>query len=279
MRAQTTPNSVRRARSVTTPSTRKATFLGTRKSQAGAKTAETGAGKAGPGSPSGVAQGTTARVLVRSYESASIGAEVNARITRMPQREGDRFRKGDVLVEFDCNKIAAEHDGAIATFRAHKAVHDNQRQLQRYQAAGSLAVDQSRFEMQKAEAEVRGLAAKRTGCTIHAPFDGRVTEKIAQIHEVAQPNQPLLKIVNDGKLELVLMVPSNWLKTLPEGSRFSVKIDETGETLPAVILQSTGAIDPVSQSVRLIGEVTAPGTAVLPGMSGTARFFAREETK
>ena len=228
---------------------------------------------------SGVAVGDGVRVVARSYETASIGAEINARITHLPQREGDRFRAGDVLVEFDCRKIVAEHDAAIATYRAHKAVYDNQRQLLRYHAAGTLAVDQTFFEMQKADADKRGQEAKRDGCVIRAPFDGRVTEKVAQVHEIAQPNQPLIKIINEGKLELVLMVPSSWLSRIAAGTAFSVTLDESGESHQARVVQTTGLIDPVSQSARLIAEIIGPSTSVVPGMSGTAVFTRREDLK
>lgn len=212
------------------------------------------------------------RVVVRSFEMAVIGAELNARITRLPAREGDRFRKGDVLVQFDCARIAAELEAATASYNAHKAAFDNQAQLRRYKAAGSLAVDQARFEMKKSEAEVRGLEAKQTACTIVAPFDGRMIEKSAQIHEIAQPNQPLIKIANEDRLELVLMVPSAWLAKLKDGTIFQIVVDETNERHAARIVQSTGLIDPISQSVRFIAEIVTPSQTILPGMSGTAEF-------
>lgn len=227
----------------------------------------------------GVASGDTVRVVVRSYETAAISAEINARITRLPAREGDRFGRGDVIVEFDCSRIIAEQGAAIAVLKAHRAIHENQVQMLKYKAAGSLAVDQARFEMEKAIADLSGLEAKRSSCTIHAPFDGRVTEKTAQVHEIAQPNQPLIRIVNASKLELVLMVPSAWLPRLREGSPFTVTIDETGLSHAARIVQSTGLIDPVSQSARLIAEIVDGETAVMPGMSGTAVFANREARK
>lgn len=212
------------------------------------------------------------RVVVRSYQTAAISAEINARITHLPPREGDRFRKGDLLIAFDCAKIHAEHKAATAVVNAQRAAFETQQKLLQYKAAGSLAVDQARYELQKAEADVQGLDARRTGCTIYAPFDGRVAEKLAQVHEIAQPNQPLIKIIDESKLELVLMVPSGWLAAVTDGTVFSVKIDENRETHAARIVQSTGLIDPVSQSARLIAEIVGEAPSVLPGMSGTAIF-------
>jgi membrane fusion protein, multidrug efflux system len=219
------------------------------------------------------------RVVVRSYETAAIGAEVNARITHLPQREGDRFKKGDVIVEFDCRKINAEFDAASSVFNALNAMYENQRKLLQYRAAGTLSVDQARHELEKARAEVRGQDARRSGCQILAPFDGRVTEKAAQVHEIAQPNQPVLRIINESKLELVLMVPSHLLASVAAGTTFRVKLDETGESHEAHIVQSTGLIDPVSQSARMIAELTKQAASVVPGMSGTAIFSVGKETR
>jgi membrane fusion protein, multidrug efflux system len=226
-----------------------------------------------------IASASPIRVVVRSYETAALSAEINARITLLPQREGDRFKKGDIIVEFDCRKIVAEHDAALATFRVHQSVYENQQQLLRYKAAGTLAVNQALHELDKAKADVRGLEAKRTGCQITAPFDGRVTEKSAQVHEIAQPNQPILKIINEGKMELVMMVPSNLLSKVADGTRFRVKLDENGDLHDARIVQSTGLIDPVSQSARMIAELIDAPSTVIPGMSGTALFTNHQDTK
>ncbi len=227
----------------------------------------------------GVASGDNVRAVVRSYETAAISAEINARITYLPGREGDLFRKGDLLVEFDCRRTVAEYEAAQAAFNAQRAAYEGQLEMLRYMAAGTLAVDQARFEMERAAAEVRGLDAKRKSCRIYAPFDGRVTEKAAHVEEIAQPNQPLIRIINERKLELVFMVPSSWLPVITAGTRFTVKIDETGESHLARVVQSTGLIDPVSQSARLIAEIVEASPTVLPGMSGTADFSLQRAAK
>jgi membrane fusion protein, multidrug efflux system len=227
----------------------------------------------------GVASGEKVRVVVRAYELAAISAEINARITRLPEREGDRFSKGDVLVEFDCRRLVAELRASHAIVQARQAAYDTERQRLHYKSTGTLAFEQARSELEKASADADAVEARRTSCQIIAPFDGRVTEKAAQVHEIAQTNQPLMRIINERKLELMLMVPSSWLARIPSGTMFDVKLDETGQSHAARILQSTGLIDPVSQSARLIAEFVDPLAAAVSGMSGTATFTLGEETK
>jgi RND family efflux transporter MFP subunit len=209
------------------------------------------------------------RMVVRSFETAAIASEVNARITYLPAREGDAFRKGDVLVEFDCRRAIAEHDAAQANMRELQAAYQSQLKLLEYKSTGTVAVEQALHQYEKAQAELRLYAVKLESCRILAPFDGVVTEKVAQMHEIAQPNQPLIKILNQSRVELVMMVPSAWLPRI-SGAAFPVKIDETGRVHQARVLQSTGLIDPVSQTSRVIAELVGSGQDVLPGMSGVA---------
>lgn len=209
------------------------------------------------------------RVIVRSFETAAIASEVNARITYLPAREGDTFRKGDVLVEFDCRRAIAEHDAAEASMRELKAAYQSQLKLLEYKSTGTVAVEQALYQYEKAQAELRLYAVKLESCRILAPFDGVVTEKAAQVHEIAQPNQPLIKILNQSRVELVMMVPSAWLPRI-SGATFPVTIDETGQIHKVRVLQSTGLIDPVSQTSRVIAELVGPAQDVLPGMSGVA---------
>ena len=209
------------------------------------------------------------RVVVRSFETAAIASEVNARITYLPAREGDAFRKGDILVEFDCRRAIAEHDAAQANMRELQAAYQSQLKLLEYKSTGTVAVEQALHQYEKAQAELRLYAVKLESCRILAPFDGVVTEKVAQMHEIAQPNQPLIKILNQSRVELVMMVPSAWLPRI-SGATFPVTIDETGQVHKARVLQTTGLIDPVSQTSRVIADLVGPAHGVLPGMSGIA---------
>lgn len=221
------------------------------------------------------ADARSARVVVRAEEIAAISSELNARITHLPRREGDKFRKGDVIVAFDCRRLAAERDAAAAVTKGLDAAYQSQKRLLEYNAAGTAAVEQALYEHERARAELRGFELRLEACQIVAPFDGTVIEKSAQVHEIAQPNQVLMKIVNESKLDLVMMIPSSWLSLIAAEPRLEVRIDETGQTLAARVIQSTGMIDPVSQSTRIIAELIGPAPGVLPGMSGTATFADR----
>ena len=95
---------------------------------------------------------------------------------------------------------------------------------------------------------------------------------MARTHEAPPPNEKLIRIVSDGPLELHMVVPSKWLGWLKVGSSFDFKVDETGDTVKAVVDRISGAVDAVSQTVKIVCKVPRVPASVLPGMSGQARL-------
>ncbi len=108
-------------------------------------------------------------------------------------------------------------------------------------------------------------------CKITAPFSGKVVERLAQVHESVSPGDQIIEIINHEKLEIRLVVPSSWLKWLKVGASFQVKIDETGYKFTVAVERIGARINPVSQTIKVIGKVKGNGE-LIPGMSGNALF-------
>ena len=50
------------------------------------------------------------RGVVRAVRQATISSEAALRAVEVPFREGDRFKRGDLLVAFDCRRQIAEYE-------------------------------------------------------------------------------------------------------------------------------------------------------------------------
>jgi membrane fusion protein, multidrug efflux system len=76
-----------------------------------------------------------------------------------------------------------------------------------------------------------------------------------------------------------LIVPSFYLRHVRQGDAFKYKIDETGREYEAQILRVGAAVDPVSQTVKIIAVFSGPVSDVLAGMSGTANLQSPEASQ
>jgi RND family efflux transporter MFP subunit len=211
-----------------------------------------------------------AQLTARNYTTLS--SETSARIDRITTRVGEHFRKGDLLIAFDCvtQRAQVARAKAVAT-QAEKTAAINQR-LANLKSIGELELDVSRAEVEKARADLAIANAAAFKCEIAAPFNGITVEQKAQEFQYATPGQPLLEILDERSLEIELIAPSRWLGWMKPGYGFAVHIEETDKTYPAEITRVGGRVDPVSQTIKVFGEIRGDSAELMAGMSGRANI-------
>ena len=212
------------------------------------------------------------RGIVRAVNKAMISTELQARAARVAFQEGERFRKGDVLVEFDCRKQHAQLASAEAQQLEMNLNLDNFKVLQRVQAAGRHDLDISQARLSKATAETDVLRAQIDDCKVIAPFDGRVLELGLHEYETPPPGKPFIGVIEEGALEIDLIVSSKLTPLLPAGTEFTFFVDETQSQEAAIIKRIGAAVDPISQTIKIVATFKTLPKGVLPGMSGTGHF-------
>lgn len=211
------------------------------------------------------------RGLIKPVQQVVLSSEISGQITSLPFNDGERFKKGDKLVGFDCSLYRAEYSASKAEFEASNKTLENKKQLESLNAASNIEVNLASIDVNKYNALMNVSAIRVSRCSIKAPFDGRVIERMVNEFESVGTDQELLSIINDANLEIELIVPSSWLTWLKEGMEFIFAIDETGQEYPASVSQLGAVVDPVSQTIKVKARFTED-VDVLSGMSGSAVF-------
>lgn len=209
---------------------------------------------------------------MRAVTQAMISTELPVPVAKIGFKEGEAFHKGDLLVEFDCRRQRAELASAEAQQREMKLTFENIKVLLKSQAAGRHEADISEARLAKAAAESEALRVRLDQCKLIAPYDGRVLELTLHERETAQPGKPYIGIIDDGALEIDLIVPAEWLRRVRVGSPLRFAVDESQSVHDAAIRRIGAAIDPLSQTAKLVAAFTVPVPGVMPGMSGTAEL-------
>ncbi|MFA9438060.1 efflux RND transporter periplasmic adaptor subunit [Uliginosibacterium sp. sgz301328] len=212
------------------------------------------------------------RTQLSARNDVVISSELSAKIASLPLREGDAFRAGQTLVSFDCTLFQAQLAKARATNEAAQQTLAVNKRLAELNSVGRLEVDQAEAKVKESGAEVAYMQATVSKCQIPAPFAGRVVKRVATAQQYVTPGTQLIAIIDSGELEVQMIVPSRWLASVKNGTRFSVQVDELGKSFPARVVRTGARIDPVSQSIQITGVMEAPAGTLLPGMSGWAVF-------
>lgn len=225
-----------------------------------------------PAGQDGAAIDGAVRGVVKASEETVLSSRLAARIAEMPYKEGQRFARGKPLVVFECERLQAEARAAWAAQRADETLVRQNTELDRYRAIGRNEVEIARARADQSRAVATGLDAQLRDCRILAPFSGLVVENLARRHEVSAPGKDLLRIINDETLEIHLVVPSTWMRWLAPGEVFDFLVDETGGVHRGRVERTGASVDPVSQTIRIVGQIEGRAAGILPGMSGSARF-------
>ena len=212
------------------------------------------------------------RALVVASQEAILSSELAARIENIAVKEMQRFKKGDLLIQFDCSLYEAQKDVVSANANSALIKLKSDEQMLQMRSIGKYELELSISEYEKAKSELRIAELNVERCQIKAPFDGAVEEVVVNTFETIQPQVELMKIIKTEVLELEMVVSSEWISWLKIGHPIKVYIDEIQKEFNATISGIGANVDAVSQTIQLKGTITDTSPALLPGMSGRVVF-------
>lgn len=213
--------------------------------------------------------------VVKPRLEADLSSQILAPVTLITKREGDRFRKGELLVRLHAPALAAGVAQGTAGLEA--AVHQaNAAAVQAKLAADTLAryqqlrerhsvtpneLEQVRAQNASATAQQQNAAAQvaaaraaqgvqranATDTTLFAPFDGVVARRMVDPGAMASPGTPLLHLQSTGTSDIEFSVPENIFASLSIGSEIPVSLSNGG-SVSAKVAEVAPAGDASSHS-------------------------------
>nr|CRH04458.1 conserved exported protein of unknown function [Candidatus Magnetococcus massalia] len=212
------------------------------------------------------------RGMLVPVQKTVLASRLNATIVELDVRFGSRFRQGQQLLKYDCQTNVAELKVSQAELKAASAKHDNNLMQARYGSLGELEVQLSEADVNKYRAEVEKHQIDVNMCQVMSPFSGRVVKLHVDPFQFVKIGEPLLEVLDDSDLEVILYVPSHWLKWLRPGVSFKMEVSETGRAYPGQVMSIGAQVDAASRTIELRGKLSRHFPDLLPGMSGSVSF-------
>jgi RND family efflux transporter MFP subunit len=237
---------------------------------------------------------------VRAALSAQLSSQVMGAITRVNVHEGDRVRRGEVLVAIDEAQQQAAFAGAnaglhvsqesIAAADADYALAEST--MKRYQMlfdkksvspqeydemktrleAAKARRDAAHAGREQAEAKVSQAGTAMSFMKVRAPFDGIVIAKLAEPGAMAAPGVPLLTVEDPSRFRLEATVDESKIGAVRLGEAVPVVVDALGEqTITGKVTQIVPAADPGSRTFTVKIDLPA-NPQMRTGLFGRARF-------
>ena len=157
-------------------------------------------------------------------------------------------------------------EGGAITQETFETVEAQYKQAQAAQAQAQAMVEASRYRIKQAQAAVDAASVAQKDARILAPFDGKVTAKLADTGGLAAPGTPLLTLEREGGYRVDLVVPETYIQSVRTGQSVDVRIPAVGD---APLAGSVDVIIPSADqgSRTFVVQVSIEGaTALRSGM-------------
>lgn len=185
---------------------------------------------------------------IRPEVEVKISANVSAEIIGLYVKEGDRVKKGDLLVELDRKRYEAAIDRASSNLKStqaslKKAKSDYQRSIdlfnqklislaEKESAEANLLLAESNVEQAKANVDQAKDDLSKT--RIYSPIDGTVSKLNKELGEITLGSQfqaDVIMIVADlSKMEVVSEIDENDVVLVSIGDTASIEVDAIPDT-------------------------------------------------
>jgi len=208
--------------------------------------------------------------IVAAARRVRLGARMDAAVSALHAREGERYRQGDMLVEFDCSVERASLEEARIAFQLAKLGHKTRKREYESREITEEQVEMAALQSEAALAALNRMRERVKYCAITAPFNARVVKVFAAEHEEVAAHKPVVEIAEDTALQFHLLLPWAWLQWLSIGDEFDVRI--AGRDYRARLKHLAPEADPVDKSLAAVARILNADNRLVIGMSGAARF-------
>ena len=249
------------------------------------------AAKAGPAPGGGAAAGGPAAVEVgkvqrlrieddalavgtlRSRQGVMLRPEVSGRIARLAFADGQRVRRGQLLVQLDDTLQAAQMRQAEAQAGIARTNLQRNRELVAQNFVSQSVVDQSAAALEVALAQVALNKAQLERMKILAPFDGVAGIRSVNVGDYVKDGADLVNVEDTTQVWVDFRLPERYLAQLKAGQAVEVSLDAMpGRSFRGQVDALDSQLDANGRSLLVRARLANPDGVLRTGM------FARTRT-
>ncbi len=247
---------------------------------------------------------------VVSSAQVSLSGQISGDILSVNGKEGDMFKKGEVLVTLEQESIEAEKNSAQAEIASAAEALKNARvqyeqsivspysdnmfggaftmftdPMNRFTGRGNADFDkyanrtshytnfqQAKNKLRQAQFDLKQIEERLEDTAIVAPFDGVIVVKNINKGDVVQPGQVLVEFANINNLQVEVNIPSRLVSSLKLDKKYRIKLDIANIVVSATLSQIYPVADDNKHSVKVKFNLPA-NVPVLAGAYAEVEIF------
>ena len=225
---------------------------------------------------------TQAVGTLRSRRGVVVRPEVSGRITQLNFTDGQRVKKGQVLVQFDDQLPQAQIQQALAEVSIAQANQKRNQELVAQNFISQRSLDESAANLQVALAKLSLAQATAARLKIIAPFDGMAGIRLVNVGDYLRDGADIVNIEDMDAIFVDFRLPERFQSKVKPGQTALLDIDALpGRKFSAKVKAIDPLIEANGRSVGVRGCIDNRQLQLRPGMFArvNAVFGVRENAR
>lgn len=210
---------------------------------------------------------------LRSRQGVMLRPEVSGRITQLNFRDGERVRKGQLLVQFDDQLQLAQVKQSQAELSIAQANHKRNQELLAQNFVSQRSLDESAANLEVAQAKLALAQATAARLKIVAPFDGIAGIRNVNVGDYLKDGADIVNLEDLDKVFVDYRLPERFQTLVKRGQKAQIELDALpGRKFEARVEAVDPLIDANGRSIGVRASIDNKQLLLRPGM------FARVST-
>ena len=204
---------------------------------------------------------------LRSRQGVVLRPEVSGRITQLNFRDGDRVKKGQLLVQFDDQLPTAQVQQAQAELNIAMANNTRNADLVSQNFISRRTLEESAAAQQVAEAKLALARATAARLKIIAPFDGLAGIRLVNVGDYLKDGADIVNVEDIDAIFVDYRMPERFQTKIRRGQTSVIELDALpGRKFTATVLAIDPLIDANGRSVGVRACIDNRRLQLRPGM-------------
>ena len=209
---------------------------------------------------------------VETDQDILLTAEMGGLITKVNVKSGDRVAAGQNLVLLDAALINSGAQEIETQLEYAEYMLKKQEELKSKGIGSEFDYETARNAVKSLRAKLNSLNTQRGKSAIKAPFSGIIDVVYAKQGQMAGPQSPLLRLVNNSNVEITASISEKHLSKIKVGTLIEVSFPNFNNTILNLKVNTVGNfIEPTNRTFRIAAKVSG-NKELLPNMLAELRI-------
>ncbi|UII26125.1 efflux RND transporter periplasmic adaptor subunit [Fulvivirga maritima] len=198
-------------------------------------------------------------------ESIELKSEVSGIVESIHFKEGQKVKKGQLLLTINDDEILAEIEKLKFTRKLNEDITDRQQKLLAKEAISKEEYETAMTTLNTTLADIKVREAQLNKHHIRAPFSGIIGLREISVGSYLNPDDRIANLYNIDPIKIDFSVPGKYISEVSSGDKITFTTDSYEETFSGEIYAIEPQIDPQTRSLRIRALCSNDDNKLLPG--------------